>query len=513
MRYLRRNLLPLAVGIAAALVAVAAVVVIVDRVRDDDEPQRLLRIGGAEIDLDELERALEDFDLDDLDLDDLDDLEEVLEALGLGDLGGLRALTEALSPGGLGELLRERLGGRLGETGLRAGSVLGVTVDDDGNELVVRRVLPGTPAARAGVEAGDQIVSVADERVDDLEELRGALAAIEPGHDYELIVRRDGERLALEVERRAFVLAGVGEALRGFFGGGFDRFSAPAPPEGLPEARAAQPPGGRRFSQPQPQAAAPRLGITAADSDDGARIASVLPGTGAAAAGLRPGDLVLAVADARVGTVDELRAAIARFQPGDAVAVTVLRDGAREVLRVRLTSAAEPFGQSRPPGGFFEGFEGATERFRGGERFPGERFPGGRFRGEPSDARPFDDGAPRGSRLPDSRPALEPDAAVLDRLADLVAERLAARGEAGAPPPERAAEPGANIAPPGGLVAYFGTVVAIDDGSITLTGTQGAITLALTADTARVGFKDAAAGDLATVVSRDGVVQLLIVVG
>ena len=494
MRYLRRNLLPLLVGIAAALVAVAAVVVIVDRVRDDDEPQRLLRIGGAEIDLDELERALEDFDFDDLDLDDLDDLDEVLEALGLGDLGGLRALTEALSPGGLGELLRERL---LGEAGLHAGPVLGVTVDDDGDELVVRRVLPGTPAARAGVEAGDEIVSVADERVDDLEQLREALAAIEPGHDYELIVRRDGERLALDVERRAFVLAGVGEALRGFFGGGFDRFSA-APREGPPEARPAQPPGGRRFSQPQPQAAAPRLGITAADSDDGARIASVLPGTGAAAAGLRPGDLVLAVADARVGTVDELRAAIARFHPGDAVAVTVLRDGTREVLRVRLTSAAEPFGQSRPPGGFFEGSEGVPERF-------GERFPGAPFSGEPSDARPFGDGAQPGTRLP--------DAAFLDRLADLVAERLAARGEAGAPPPERAAEPGANIAPPGGLVAYFGTVVAIDGGSITLTGTQGAITLALTADTARVGFKDAAAGDLATVVTRDGVVQLLIVVG
>ena len=37
MRYLRRNFVPLLVVVAAAVVAVASVVVSVDRVRDDDE--------------------------------------------------------------------------------------------------------------------------------------------------------------------------------------------------------------------------------------------------------------------------------------------------------------------------------------------------------------------------------------------------------------------------------------------------------------------------------------------
>ena len=446
----------------------------------------------------------------------------MLEALGLDDLGGLREFAEGLSADGLGDMLREALGERLGALALPAGPVLGVTIDEDGGELTVRRVLPGTPAAHAGVEAGDEIVSVAGERVDDLDELREALAEIEPGDDYELIVRRDGERVALDVERRAFVLAGVGDALRGLLrgngGGGFggpDGFSAPAPHEGPPATRPAEPPDGRRFFHPQSDAGSPRLGVTAVDSAGGARIATVLPGTGADAAGLRPGDLVLAVEASRVGTVDELREAIARFQAGDRLALTVLRDGRPDVLRVRLSPAAEPFGRSRPPGGSFEGSEGAPGRFGGGER-PGERF-GGRF-GErldgSSDARPFGgqrDGAP--GSPPDSRPALEPDAAFLDRLADLVAERLGLLPAAGAPPPERAAEPEANVAPPGGLVAYFGSVVAIDGASITLTGTQGAIKLALTPETVRVGFKDAAPGDVATVVTRDGVVQMLIVVG
>ena len=107
--------------------------------------------------------------------------------------------------------------------------------------------------------------------------------------------------------------------------------------------------------------------------------------------------------------------------------------------------------------------------------------------------------------------------AVLDRLADLVAELLAARGAAPAAPAETAVEapaprPEASAAV-ADLTAYFGRVAAIDGDSVTITGSEGPIRLELTAETVRLGFKVAAVGDLVTVVTLDGAVQMLIVVG
>ena len=67
MQYLRRNFLPILVGVSATLVAIAAVVVIVDRVRDGGEPARVVRLGALRVDLDELADTIEGLDLDNID--------------------------------------------------------------------------------------------------------------------------------------------------------------------------------------------------------------------------------------------------------------------------------------------------------------------------------------------------------------------------------------------------------------------------------------------------------------
>ena len=268
MQYLRRNFLPILVGVSATLVAIAAVVVIVDRVRDGGEPARVVRLGALRVDLDELADTIEGLDLNNIDdRGDLDRLREFVRSFGLGEL--LPSI----------EGLRERL------TAVRVGGgpVLGVTVGEDDGAVVVRGVQPGTPAARAGVEAGDEIVSVDGIRVDAIHELRERLDAIEPGEDYELVVRRDGERMTLEVERRAFVAAGAGDRLRDFFR---DRFDQRSP--GLLPRDGREPPQARRsFAAPEAPAG-PRLGVTAVETPRGVRVAQIEPGSGAAQAGLRP---------------------------------------------------------------------------------------------------------------------------------------------------------------------------------------------------------------------------------
>jgi hypothetical protein len=60
---------------------------------------------------------------------------------------------------------------------------------------------------------------------------------------------------------------------------------------------------------------------------DGLRLSSVLPGTGAARAGLREGDVIVRLAGTSVAGLEDLRAVIRARQPGDTVSVLYLRDG------------------------------------------------------------------------------------------------------------------------------------------------------------------------------------------
>ena len=255
--------------------------------------------------------------------------------------------------------------------------------------------------------------------------------------------------------------------------------------------------------------------------------------------------MIAGIEGRRVTNVEQLRERLLDFEPGDAVSVTVLRNGEREVLRVRLPvipqrvqrpqAAGAPFtgrdgsrGQrdARPDAPFAgrDGFGGQVERlFRDarqlspeGRRQFMERLTDliERFAGSFESAPPRPELRPAGAPAPGLRPATEsPDGPILERLADLVAERLAARGVLAASAPGATPAPEASVAAPTELTAYFGRVVAIDANSVTLTGTLGAVTLQLTPGTAYIGFKQAAAGDLVTAVVLGDVVQMLVVVG
>ena len=72
----------------------------------------------------------------------------------------------------------------------------------------------------------------------------------------------------------------------------------------------------------------------------GAEIASVSPGTPAAAAGLREGDVVVAVDGDRVDSALSLVASIRERMVGDKVTLTVLRDGKEQELTATLAAKA-----------------------------------------------------------------------------------------------------------------------------------------------------------------------------
>jgi serine protease Do len=76
---------------------------------------------------------------------------------------------------------------------------LGVSVDDANDSVTVTAVERGSPAARAGIRAGDAIVTVNRERVESSRGLIRAIAAATPGSNVNLTIRRQGREIDVSV--------------------------------------------------------------------------------------------------------------------------------------------------------------------------------------------------------------------------------------------------------------------------------------------------------------------------
>ena len=94
-------------------------------------------------------------------------------------------------------------------------------------------------------------------------------------------------------------------------------------------------PPSRPFGGPR---GGPFLGISAdgRGESDGLRLASVLPGTAAARAGLQNGDVIVRLGDQPINAFEDLRRMLAQKRPGDAVSVVYLRDGEDHVTSATL---------------------------------------------------------------------------------------------------------------------------------------------------------------------------------
>ena len=86
----------------------------------------------------------------------------------------------------------------------------------------------------------------------------------------------------------------------------------------------------------------PRLGVTFVMKDVGAEIVAVTPGSPAEKVGLQIGDVVTRVNGQHVTRGRPLNELIWLYQPGDTVALTVVRDG--QTLQIEVRLAAEPLG-------------------------------------------------------------------------------------------------------------------------------------------------------------------------
>lgn len=191
---------------------------------------------------------------------------------------------------------------------------LGVSIDDGRSgpsgspgELVVRDVYRRSPASVAGIRTGDRIVGVNGKPIGSYLQLLRKVALLAPGTQTRLTVLREGATQEVAVKLAARPAPETMQAL--------------ATPGNIDEL-------GLVLRDVTPEAAT-ELGLTAYS---GAMVAGVVPRSAAAAAGLRPGDLITEVNRRRVKDVQGVRGAMGRAEAGTRVLLRLQRGDVQQYV-------------------------------------------------------------------------------------------------------------------------------------------------------------------------------------
>jgi serine protease Do len=213
-----------------------------------------------------------------------------------------------------GKVVRGQLGVVIQPMSRDQAKLLGIA---DGNGALVADVQAGSPAARAGIVRQDVIRAINGQPIYESSDLPPIVGAMAPGSKVSVDVMRDGKPRTVTATLNALDerLAGTGE--------GRDE-AAPRP------AAAAQAnPLGIVGEDLDPQQRS-RLGLQAGE---GVLVARV-EGMAAREAGLRPGDVVLAVGRNDVGSAGALNAQLRGLKAGQAVMLLVRRGGGTQYITV-----------------------------------------------------------------------------------------------------------------------------------------------------------------------------------
>ncbi len=291
--------------------------------------------------------------------DELSNLDLDLADFGSGELAATLALQEA----------RDSQDSRSFQVFSSSSSWLGVRTEEitsaKAKELnlpaergvLVTSVTEDSPAAKAGLRAGDVITEFDGQRIEGTLTLQRLVRETPVGRKVSLSIWRDGRTQSLTVEtgsRRAF-RSHDGNAF--FMGNPAMNIQIPSIPAiaPLPNIEIGSLPVLRLFG-------APALGIDAEDlsgqlgnyfgapDGEGVLVREVMPGLPAEKAGLKAGDVIIRVDGKRVKDASELRSALreklskaaegadSEKSPAPAVDLTILRSGKESVVRVVLES-------------------------------------------------------------------------------------------------------------------------------------------------------------------------------
>jgi len=193
---------------------------------------------------------------------------------------------------------------------------------------LIEKVEEDSPAAKAGLQANDVILSFAGERVRSVQQLRRLVRETPPGRSVSMEVSRDGQRRTLQVTPATH------------------HAEMALPEVHVPHIEVP------RLSLPDINTwvigHGPRLGISGDEltpqlaeyfgvqQGKGVLVREVLAASAADKAGLKAGDVIVAVDDKPVATLNELRRALGDTDEDRETTLTIVRDRREQTLKVTL---------------------------------------------------------------------------------------------------------------------------------------------------------------------------------
>ncbi len=212
---------------------------------------------------------------------------------------------------------------------------LGVYLSTDAEQAVVSEVIPGTPAAKAGLKSGDVFLAVGETRTLSRDKFVAAVQKHEVGARVKIKLRRLKQELVVYVQ--------LGERPDSSGAGAVAVVEESAATVVRQSARQPMPLPSTPIAEVAPQAMESTvdsekgyLGIAVGQGDGGMRIDRVLASGPGDKAGLRSGDVLQSIGDQRIRTLEDLDRVLKKVSPGRKVSVRVVRGDLQESLIVKF---------------------------------------------------------------------------------------------------------------------------------------------------------------------------------
>ena len=233
-----------------------------------------------------------------------------------------------------------------------------MNIDRHVQGALVSDVMDDSPAEKAGLEDGDVIVEVAGHRTTNVDEVTSAVRGLEPGEKGALVVIRNGQSRGLDIvpssrsesfewtdqgdkgdrKVRKFVFKSDKDHARKMEQY-FEQDEKGDQDRQIRFFRADANKGG--YLGVQSMEVGQLADYFGAAEDEGVLITEVVEESPAAEAGLKAGDVILAVGDEEVGDPEELREAVRDQKPGETVRIEILRKGERSTVTAKLGDASD----------------------------------------------------------------------------------------------------------------------------------------------------------------------------
>ena len=210
---------------------------------------------------------------------------------------------------------------------------------DHDRGAIIRHVVPGSPADKAGLKQGDIIIKLGGKELIDSDDLSKTIRAMSPGDDVDILIIRDGNK----------------ETIAATLGSGDEEDFESGPVfkwYGKPHSKS------QTYIFKEFESNDTYIGVNLESLNDqlgeyfgvkdgnGILITEVLEDSPAEKAGLKAGDVIIEVDGEKIADISEVQKAVGQKEEGEEIELTLLRNKKKKEFSVIVAEAPESFEKS-----------------------------------------------------------------------------------------------------------------------------------------------------------------------